>query len=272
VTPADSPDAASRRPLDPTRRFSSRVDDYVKYRPGYPAGVIDVLVRHAQLSPASVVADVGAGTGISSAPLLAYGCTVVAVEPNAEMRAAAEGELGTRHATTFRAVDGRAEATTLPPRTIDLVVCAQAFHWFDRAAAAEEFTRILRPGGRVAVIWNERQRSASPFLTGYEELLTRHGTDYHEIAHQRRPIDVEELASLFGGRAERHVLPNAQTLDWAGLRGRVMSASYVPLPGEAGHDELMTGLRGLYDRCQDAGLVRIEYETEIFVVTLPVGR
>jgi SAM-dependent methyltransferase len=246
------------------------VDDYAKYRPRYPEGLVDVLARHAGLTPASVVADVGAGTGIATALLLAHGCTVLAVEPNADMRDAAARELGPRYPAAFRAVDGRAEATTLAAHTVDVVVCAQAFHWFDRAAAAIEFTRILRPGGRVAAIWNERRRSTTPFLTGYDELLSRHGTDYREIAHGRRPIDVEQLATLFGGPAERYVLPNVQVLDWTGLRGRAMSASYVPLPGQPGHDALFAGLRALYDRCQEHGVVRIEYETEIYVVTLPV--
>jgi hypothetical protein len=196
------------------------VDDYAKYRPRYPEGLVDVLARHAGLTPASVVADVGAGTGIATALLLAHGCTVLAVVPNADMRAAA--------------------------------------------------ARALGPGAPVAAIWNERRRSTTPFLTGYDELLSRHGTDYREIAHSRRPIDVEQLATLFGGPAERYVLPNVQVLDWTGLRGRAMSASYVPLPGQPGHDALFAGLRALYDRCQEHGVVRIEYETEIYVVTLPV--
>lgn len=256
--------ASSPTPIDPTQRFSSRVDDYIKYRPTYPPGVVDLLAQHAALTPNSTVADVGAGTGISARPLLALGCTVFAVEPNADMRAAAEALLTSRYPTTFHPVDGRAEDTTLEAASVDLVLCAQAFHWFDRPRAAAEFRRILRTPGRVAVLFNERERSSTPFLIGYDDLLTRYGTDYTEVA-KARPVDEAELGRLFGGRAARYSLPNTQTLDWAGLRGRIMSASYAPLPGQPKHDDLLAGLRELFDRCQTDGIVRIAYETELFV-------
>ncbi len=230
-----------------------------------------MLRDHARLMPQSTVADVGAGTGIFSRLLLAHGCTVYAVEPNREMRSAAEQDLAPTYPATFRAIDGRAEATTLGPSSVDLVVSAQAFHWFDRVRAAAEFRRILRPSGHVAIVFNERKATQSPFLAAYDELLKRWGTDYKKVAHGSRSIGEAQLATLFEAPVTRYSLPNHQILDWSGLRGRLMSASYAPLSGQPGHDEIFAELRALYDRCQAGGLVELLYDTEIFVVSIPLG-
>jgi SAM-dependent methyltransferase len=261
--------ARSAGPVDPTERFSLRVADFARYRPTYAAGVIDVLVRRVGLGPQTAAADVGAGTGIATALLLARGCTVFAVEPNADMRKVAEQRLAADYPDTFRSVDGRAEATTLPDDSVDLAVCAQAFHWFDAQGTATEFKRILRRGGHVAVLRNERSRTASPFLRGYDDLLTRHSQDYREHAQKHRGLDEAQLTALFHGEVERHAQPNDQVLDWIGFRGRVMSASYVPLPGQPGHNPLIAALHGLFDRYQADGLVQIETETELLLVSLP---
>ena len=171
---------------DPTQRFSSRVENYVRFRPGYPPAVLDVLRAECALTRDSVVADVGSGTGIFSEFLLGAGCTVLGVEPNDEMRRAAEGTLARQ--TRFRSVPGTAEATTLPERSVDLVTAAQAFHWFDRARTRAEFRRILKPRGWTALVWNDRQLDSTPFLRGYEALLQRFGTDY--LAVLDREIDL----------------------------------------------------------------------------------
>ena len=261
-----SPSTGQAAALDPTQRFSPRVADYVRYRPTYASSVIDVLDRRVGLGPQSTVADIGAGTGIATALLLARGWTVFAVEPNANMRAVAEQRLAAEYPTTFRSVVGRAEATTLGDHSVDLVVCAQAFHWFDAPATAQEFTRILRPGGYVAVLRNERSRTSSPFLRGYDDVLSRLTREYRENAQRRQSVDPTQLAGLFGGEVERHVGPNDQVLDWVSFRGRVMSASYVPLPGQQGHDALIAALHGLFDRYQSGGVVQIDTQTELLLV------
>ena len=163
---------------DPTARFTSRVDDYVRARPGYPPEVVRLLETECALGPGKSVADVGSGTGILTRDLLETGATVYAVEPNAAMREAAEAALeplsppGERgRGEGFVSLAATAEATTLPDAAVDLVIAAQAFHWFDRDAARQEFSRILREPRWVALVWNERAESGTPFLEGYETLL-----------------------------------------------------------------------------------------------------
>src|SRR3954453_5767739 len=185
-------------PADATRRFSDRVEHYVKYRPGYPPAVLPYLREQAGLTEASVVADVGSGTGFSSVPFLENGNVVFAVEPNAEMRRAAERLLA--HYPGFRSVDGTAEATTLADRSVDLVVAGQAFHWFDPPRAAAEFRRVLRPGGRVVLMWNTRKVGGSAFLEDYERLLMKFGTDYAAVRHDR--VDEKRFDAFFAGPAE----------------------------------------------------------------------
>lgn len=250
-------------PLNSKQRFSTRVADYVKYRPDYPRSVVAELAAAIGLSPAWVVADVGCGSGISCRMFLEHGNTVFGVEPNPEMRAAAESEFATQ--TRFHAIDGSAEATHLPEQSIDLVIAAQAFHWFDRAAFAKECRRILRrgDGGYVAVVWNQRLTESDPFAIEYDALLHRYGTDYKEVAH-RTPMSVEAFEHFFGVLFQRISLPNHQEFDLDGLLGRVRSSSYTPLPGQTGHAELFSGLSDLFNRHADHGLVRFNYETELF--------
>jgi SAM-dependent methyltransferase len=246
---------------DATHRFSDRVADYVRYRPGYPDELLICLRDEWGLGAGTTVADVGSGTGISSAFLLRSGCTVIGVEPNAEMRRGAKEQLAGE--PRFRSVAGRAEATALPDRCVEVVAAGQAFHWFDRVAARVEFARILRPGGVVALFWNSRSADGTPFLRAYERLLQEYGTDYAEVNHRR--IDAGSLRSFFDGSIVRRAFANAQTLDFAGLRGRLLSSSYTPAEGHPDRAPMLRELRALFDGHQRDGVVRIEYETELYV-------
>ena len=165
--------------LNSTERFSSRVENYVKYRPSYPAAVLQLLSMRCGLDATSTVADVGSGTGILTELLLETGAEVFAVEPNREMRAAAEKLLSDYG--RFRSVDGTAEATTLQAACVDLVTASQAFHWFDVQKSRRELGRILRPRAWVALIWNERPMVAVPLLDEYDALLRRHAPDYDRV-------------------------------------------------------------------------------------------
>lgn len=247
---------------DPTTRFSSRVADYVRARPSYPAAALDVLVAAHGMVPGTVVADLGSGTGIFSALLLERGCRVHAVEPNGAMRAAAEAAMG--DLPGFTSVDGTAEATGLPAASVDMATAAQAFHWFDRARARAELRRILRPSGRVALLWNERLTTGEPFLEDYEALLLRFGTDYAKVDH--RQIGPDQLAELYGPAAfATYAFPNDQALDWDGLVSRLRSSSYTPEPGDARFAPMMAALEGLFERHQSEGRVPMRYETQLYV-------
>jgi SAM-dependent methyltransferase len=246
---------------DPTRRFSRRVEDYVRYRPGYPIAVIDTLRTECGLTPDSVVADVGSGTGILTELFLRNGNTVWGVEPNREMREAGERLLAGY--SRFTSVDGRAEATTLAGRSVDFVVAGQAFHWFDREEAREEFLRVLRGGGWVVLVWNERLVEASPFLIEYEALLHRHATDYAKVDH--RQVGGAALAGFYGKSGyRRRSFPNRQVLDFDGVRGRLLSSSYVPGAGDPGYEPMLADLERLFLAHAANGHATFEYETKLY--------
>lgn len=247
-----------------TERFSDRVADYVRYRPRYPRAVLGVLRAQAGLTADWTIADVGSGTGLSAELFVDNGNTVWGVEPNPDMREAAETLLSERPA--FRSVDGRAEATGLEVASVDLVVIAQAFHWLDPVATRRELVRILRPPRWVALLWNTRRTTASPFLRDYETMLLRHGTDYREVRHDR--IDRAVLDPFFGGPWRRTILDNEQALDLDGLKGRVLSSSYTPAGNDPRRVPLLREIERLFQSHSRDQRVVIEYDTEICLGTL----
>lgn len=251
----------------PTERFSDRVEDYVKYRPSYPPAVVECLQAECGLHRGSIVADVGAGTGIFTEFLLRIGGEVFAVEPNEAMRQAAERRLGSH--PRFHSVAGTAECTGLDAAAVDLITAAQAFHWFRRDETRREFRRILRSGGRVALVWNER-KTDDAFQQGYEALLRRHAPEYEKVNH--RTITDDDIATfLGGGELRRWTFPNDQRLDFAGLRGRMQSASYTPRPGERGHRDLLASLEALFKTHAVGGKVAFAYETRLHLGRLADG-
>lgn len=228
---------------DSVRRFDDRVDDYVRARPGYPAAIVELLEAQG-LPRGAVLADIGSGTGKLSEIFLTAGHRVIGIEPNDTMRAAAQRQLGGQ--PRFRQRTGRAEATGLPAASVDAVVAAQAFHWFEREAARAEFVRILRPGGLVALIWNDRRTVGCPLLAEYDALLSQHCPEYG-AALQRSPITLE-LAAFFAPAVVTETrFDNSQRLDWEGYRTRALSASYVPREGPV-HDAFFTALRESFER------------------------
>lgn len=245
---------------DPTKRFSLLVSNYLLYRPSYPAAAVEWLRDRAGFSPDCVIADIGCGTGLFARLLLERGCSVFGIEPNPEMRAAAQELLAGEE--KFVAVAGRAESSGLPSASVDGVTAAQAFHWFEVEAARQEFSRILRPGGWVALIWNRRLTVETPFLREYEELLMRYGTDYTEVNH--RNIDDTKLAVFFPGGYEGAAFANRQDFDYPGLRGRLLSSSYVPQDGHPNFTPMLRELLRVFERHQKNGTVHFLYETEIY--------
>jgi SAM-dependent methyltransferase len=246
--------------VEPTERFSSRVEHYVRYRPSYPAEVIIVLRDECGLTPEAVVADIASGTGLFTRLLLENGNRVFGVEPNENMRRAGEEFLTAYQ--RFVSVAGTAEATRLPDQSIDLITSAQAGHWFDRDRARAEFLRILRPGGFLALIWNERRIKGTEFEKAYEELVVQFGIDYQEVQERGKRADGDEFFAP--SRCELRVMPNYQELDYEGLEGRLLSSSYVPQPGHASYNAMLAGLRRIFDKYQQNGIVRVEYDTRVF--------
>lgn len=246
---------------DPTRRFSSRADNYAKYRPTYAPAVLDLLRRECGLTPGSVIADVGSGTGISTAMFLENGNRVYAVEPNDAMRKYAEERLGDN--PRFTSIAARSEATTLAATSVDLIVAGQAFHWFEPEATRREFARIMRPDGWVVLMWNSRQDSASPFAQGYEALLAEYSLDYQQVHH--RNVGDAALDAFFGaGGWRRAAFDNPQVRDWESLSGGLQSGSYTPEPDHPNHAPLMAGMRKLFEAHQVEGRVVLPTMTEIF--------
>ena len=241
-------------------RFTSRVETYAKYRPGYPEEIIDLLKRECGLTQDSIVADIGSGTGKSSEPFLAHGIVVFGVEPNAAMRDVAERLF--RDEPLFRSINGSAESTTLPDSSVDLITAGQAFHWFDLLKTRPEWVRILRPGGWAVLIWNSRQLQTTPFLHDYEKLLLEFGTDYKDIRHEKAEAGIQ---SFFAPETFTFSsFSNRQVFDFDGLEGRVRSSSYTPEPNHPKFEPMMRQLKSIFDKHQENGYVKFDYETRVF--------
>jgi len=245
---------------DTIKRFSNRVENYVKFRPGYPKKVLDLFSDEMSLQIASVIADIGSGTGISARLFLENGNTVLGVEPNASMREAAENYL--KDFPKFKSVDGTAEKTSLKNASVDFVIAAQAFHWFDKEKTRREFKRILKDKGFVALLWNERQLNSTEFLRGYEKLLVEYGTDYEKVRHEN--IGEEILRDFFQIKIEQRTFQNVQTLAFDGLKGRMLSASYMPTEEDPRFSEMLENLKTLFAQHAENGKIEIIYDTKIF--------
>lgn len=249
--------------MEPTERFSDRVDNYLRYRPGYPPQVRELLRERYQLTPSAEIADVGSGTGALARLFLENGNRVFGVEPNAAMRRAGERVLA--QFPRFTSVAGTAERTTLDDRSVDLVTAGQAFHWFRPGPTRLEFGRVLRPGGRVMLVWNERRVEGTGFSEDYERLLRTHGTDFAEVNHVRSGSP-ERIRAFFAPMpVDSWNFENEQSFDLAGLKGRLLSSSYVPAEGEPGCAEMLLEVEDVFDRHEEGGTVTIRYDSRVYV-------
>jgi SAM-dependent methyltransferase len=246
---------------DAKQRFSNRVADYVRYRPGYPVAVLDLLRTDCGLRSGHVIADIGSGTGFLSELFLKNGNRIYGVEPNSEMRQAGEEYLASYDG--FSSIEGSAESTTLGDSSVDFITAGQAFHWFMPVAARQEFSRILRPAGWVVVLWNDRRIGDAPFGRAYESLLERYGTDYKSV--KEAYPDQQNMRDFFGeGNFSLRELPNEQSLDWEGLAGRLRSSSYAPGPAHANYGPMMAALNDIFRANQLLGQVRMQYTTHVY--------
>ncbi len=243
------------------KRFSDRVENYVKFRPAYPAEVLEFLRVELNMQSVSVIADIGSGTGISARMFLENGNVVFGVEPNEPMRRAAEGFL--KNFSNFKSIAGTAENTNLESESVDFIVAAQAFHWFDKTNARNEFKRILRKNGFVVLIWNERQLDSNEFLREYERFLLRFGTDYEKVRHEN--VTADALGSFFQTSFQKEVFQNSQTLDFEGLKGRLLSSSYIPSSvSNPRFGEMIKTLERLFETHQKNDTIQILYDTNVY--------
>jgi SAM-dependent methyltransferase len=244
---------------DATQRFSSRVDNYVRFRPGYPPEVLELLKSECGLTPESVIADIAFGTGIFTRMLLENGNRVFGVEPNDEMRRA--GETFLQHYSRFTSVAGTAEATTLHEHTFDLITAAQAAHWFDGEKARDEFKRILKPASWLALLWNDRRIDSTEFHREYEQLLRTYGTDYEEVRQTSLAVAIE---AFFTQSFQMRAFEHKQTFDYAALEGRLLSSSYIPQTGHVQYEPMLRDLQRIFNRHQHNGLVSFDCDTRVY--------
>lgn len=245
---------------DPTKRFSDRVDNYIKYRPRYPKELLIFLLREKIIQKSSILADIGSGTGFFTKLLIKSGSQVYGVEPNKEMREAAEEFL--REFPNFTSIDGTAETTTLKDKSVDFISVAQAFHWFDREKTREEFLRILKPDGYLALIWNNRIKEDIPFQVGYNDLLKEFCPGHDKTNHYK--ITYDQIVEFYGfTEVKIFRCANKQVLDFAGLKGRLFSSSYTPKENEPNYQPLLSALKELFDKYQENGKVTMEYKTKM---------
>jgi SAM-dependent methyltransferase len=245
---------------DAKQRFSSRVADYVRYRPGYPSEVLPLLRTECGLKPGHVVADIGSGTGFLSELFLKNGNRVYGIEPNDAMREAGEEYLASYD--NFSSIVGSAEATTLESGSVDFVSAGQAFHWFAPSATRTEFRRVLKANGWIVILWNDRQRD-TPFADAYENLLLKYGADYRRVREAYPEARV--MQEFFGAfTVSQKILPNEQVLDWEGLVGRLRSSSYAPQEGHPNHAPMLADLEQLFRANEKDGRVRMQYATHAY--------
>lgn len=241
-------------------RFSSRVADYVKYRPSYPPAIVEFMTAELGLTPAAMMADVGAGTGKLTELFLENGNHVFAVEPNEEMLAAAQILLG--HYPNFYPIQATAETTTLPPESVNYITAAQAFHWFDHDRVKVEFQHIIRPGGMVLLIWNE-WRQDTPFLQAYQAVVNRYSVDYGAVNRKRVSESKGDELRRFLGNYQTRTFENVQLFDFAGVKGRLLSSSYAPLSDHPNHAPMMAALREAFGEYAENGRISFTYDCHV---------
>lgn len=240
--------------------YTNKVFDYIKYRPTYPREVLDTLIKSCKLNPGKIIADIGSGTGIFAKLILEKGCKVFGVEPNDAMREQAEVYL--LNYPNFKSINATAENTTLLNSSIDLIVSAQAFHWFNHDKAKIEFKRILKPESYVALIWNERKTDGSAFLEEFEGFIEQFGENYIKS----KQYSMGNAAKLLFGINKYNVkkFNNFQNLDYDGLRGRFLSCSYAPCPSNQNYNSMLKSLKDVYEKYSSQHGVQLVYETHIY--------
>jgi SAM-dependent methyltransferase len=250
---------------DPTTRFTGLAETYAQFRPSYPAHAVDFVIARCALGSSSLLVDVGCGTGIASRLFAERGVAVIGVEPNTDMRCHAartsQADQGGQPTVTYH--EGRAEATGLPSASADTVLSAQAFHWFEPASTLAEFHRILKPGGWVVLMWNERDERDPATATFGDVIRTARGAAEAESGRHARAGNALRLSRLFSS-AEQVAFHNQQSLNEEGWIGRAFSASYAPRE-HAEREAWRERLKAAFDQVQQGGTASLRYKTSIYL-------
>lgn len=249
---------------DTYSQYSRVVQDYILYRPHYPPQLIDLLRTECALSPDHIVADVGSGTGLLTRLFLKNGNRVYGVEPNPDMRGAAESLM--RSYSAFTSVNGTAEATTLADHSVHLIAVGQAFHWFNHELTRPEFLRILIPHGWVVLVWNIPLNNGTAFGNAYEQFWRTYVNANEQFRDPQRPSYVTRFFE--GGSIREARLDNAQVCDFEALKGRILSASRAPQADDPRYRLMLDDLARLFNRYQQGGSVTLDYDTRIVYGTL----
>jgi len=248
---------------DVLKRFSNRVENYVKYRPQYPDEIVELLEKENILQTGSVIADIGSGTGFSALPFLKKDYKVIGIEPNEEMRNAGDDYL--KDYSKFNSINATAELTTLENNSVELIIAGQAFHWFNIEQARKEFKRILKQDGNILLIWNDRIISGDQFHEVYEDFIKMFAIDYKEVNHKNLD-DQSTIQDFFGteNKLTKKVFENSQALDFTGMKGRVLSSSYMPNESHKDHEFMISVMKKIFTRFQENGKITIKYNTTLF--------
>ncbi|MDE3170148.1 MAG: class I SAM-dependent methyltransferase [Acidobacteriota bacterium] len=249
-------------PVNPTGRFSGRAEVYRRYRSRYPREIIPLLREKCGLTPESIVADIGAGTGMLAELFLENGNVVYAIEPNADMRAACEDLTG--QFSSLTCIDGTAEDTHLPNHSIDLIAVGRAFHWFDHEKCRPEFKRILRPDGWIVLAGLGPRRGKEPVQDEYQQILREHGIDYSRL---RDRYNVKEAVRPFfkGGTLYQAEFPGFEELTYEGLEGHTISLSVTPQPNHPGFPAMQDALKKYFEKFERNGKLRLPTNCHVYM-------
>jgi SAM-dependent methyltransferase len=247
---------------DATGNFTGRADGYARYRPDYPEDYVDYLKKATGLAEGHAVADVGSGTGILSAQLLARGLKVFAVEPNADMRETAERRLGAEPAIV--SVCGKAENTTLEEGSVGLVTAAQAFHWFDRDGFGKECRRILMPGAKVALVWNSRELG-SPVVQENDEIIRKYCHGFLGFGGGTAGSPEAVVSFFRSGTCECRTFRNDVRYSLEAFLGRNLSGSYSPFEGDENYAGYVDELTKLFRKYSESGILVLPQVTESYL-------
>ena len=253
--------------LDSTKIFADAADYYKKYRPTYPNELFTFLDNNI-LNKTDVIADIGSGTGIFSKHLLDLAHNVISIEPNLEMRKTAEADL--YQYLQWSSVNATAENTTLADKSIDAIVVAQAFHWFDLNKIKIEFKRILKSSGCCILVWNLRDNTV-PFMHDYENIVTQCVENYQQVIANNYISDEIILDFFYPQEVDVHNFKQIQALDLEGLKGRILSTSYAPKSGP-NFDRLMSLAIDLFKRYEHNGCIEMSYVCKCYVSKLTPTR